>query len=280
MRLNVYVWYVSNTLTYRQLSNLFGIAKSTAWRIVRYVASWLLSIGEEYIRWPNNTDAAIIQAKFLEKSRIPGVFGALDCTHISIIAPRVDKECYFDRNLGYSIVLQAVVDADKKFLNVFCGEPGSLHDSRVLRRSELYRTAESNYHEMFPNNSFLLGDSAYFPTTWLVPPFKDYGNLSEAQRKFNKVHSKARIVIENGFGLLKTRFRRLLHFTEHVHLSFVSDLLISICILHNICCLENDHITNYTLQYNFGPEDEEADFGEEPERRQRLLNLLQNLNVI
>ncbi|XP_054086947.1 uncharacterized protein LOC128921931 isoform X2 [Zeugodacus cucurbitae] len=33
-----------------------------------------------------------------------------------------------------------VVDADKRFVDVTCGEPGSLHDSRVLRRSHLGET--------------------------------------------------------------------------------------------------------------------------------------------
>ncbi|XP_036340226.1 putative nuclease HARBI1 [Rhagoletis pomonella] len=230
----MFIWYISNTITFRQLGNLFGVSQSTGWSVVNNVSTWMVSIGHEYMKWPQGTAAVDTKRKFKEKSGIPGVIGAIDCTHIRIKAPKENKECYFDRKHSYSLVLQAVVDADKRFTDVNCGEPGSLHDCRVLRRSNLFFKAQSEPQSLFPNESFILGDSAYPSTSWLVPPYKDYGNLSVSQRNFNKVHSSTRIVVENAFGLLKTRFRRLLHFTEQTNLCFVVNLIVSACILHNI----------------------------------------------
>ncbi|XP_036346790.1 protein ALP1-like [Rhagoletis pomonella] len=236
----MYIWYLSNTITYRQLANLFGVTKSTTWAIVRRVVAWIISIGYEFIKWPTGEAVEDTTRKFLQRKKVPGVIGAIDCTHITINAPKKDKHIYFDRKRNYSLVLQGIVDADMKFIDIYCGEPGSYHDFRVLKRSAFYRKAENSVENLFPNSTFILGDSAYPCKNYLIPVFKDYGSLTEQQIRFNKIHSSARIVVENAFGLLKGRFRRLLKFTEHKDLCDVTHLVASACIMHNICILKND----------------------------------------
>ncbi|XP_036345587.1 protein ALP1-like [Rhagoletis pomonella] len=223
----MYIWYLSNTITYRQLANLFGVTKSTAWAIVRRVVAWIISIGYEFITWPTGKAVEDTTRKFLQRKKVPGVIGAIDCTHITINAPKKDKHIYFDRKRNYSLVLQEIVDADMKFIDIYCGEPGSYHDFRVLKRSASYRKAENSVENLFPNSTF-------------TTVFKDYGSLTEQQIRLNKIHSSARIVVENAFGLLKGRFRRLLKFTEHKDLCAVTHLVASACIMHNINILKND----------------------------------------
>lgn len=46
---------------------------------------------------------------------------------------------------------------------------------------------------------------------WCIPPFKEFGNLTQAERNFNENLSKTRQVIEHAFALLKGRWRRLKH---------------------------------------------------------------------
>ena len=70
--------------------------------------------------------------------------GAIDGSHISIKAPHINREDYFNRKQNYSINLQGVVDADAKFIDVSTGWPGSIHDARVLRLSTLSRRAEND----------------------------------------------------------------------------------------------------------------------------------------
>lgn len=91
----------------------------------------------------------------------------------------------------------------------------------------------------FPNDSHMIGDLAYKLNERLLVGFKDYGNLSNRQKNFNLALSKSRAVIENAFGLLKGRFRRL-KFVETVRLDLIPLLIICGCILHNICILKND----------------------------------------
>jgi hypothetical protein len=92
------------------------------------------------------------------------------------------------------------------FLDIFVGWPGSVHDSRVLKNSPLFDRIENNQAAMFPINTHLLGDSAYGLSTWLLTPFKDYGNSTQTQRRYNYVHSSTRMAIERTFGALKGCF--------------------------------------------------------------------------
>ncbi|XP_050324429.1 uncharacterized protein LOC126755727 [Bactrocera neohumeralis] len=277
----MYVWYLSNTITYRQLAVLFDVTKSTAWAIVRRVVAWVISIGHEFVKWPTGDALEETTRKFLQRKQIPGVIGAIDCTHITINAPIKYKHIYFDRKRNYSVILQAIVDANKKFIDIYCGEPGSYHDSRVLKRSAFYRKAESNMESLFPNSTFILGDSAYPCRNYLIPVFKDYGSLTPNQINFNKTHSSARIVVENAFGALKGRFRRLLKFTEHRNLCAISNLVASACIMHNICIITNDDtIIDYQIE-SAEPEPETAnELAREAsgDRRNQLLTILARIN--
>ena len=54
-----------------------------------------------------------------------------------INAPSENHEDYFNRKQVCSINLQAIVDADLKFIPTSVGYPGSIHDARVLRLSGL-----------------------------------------------------------------------------------------------------------------------------------------------
>lgn len=91
---------------------------------------------------------------FFLKRGIFKVLGAIDCTHIRIKKPAVKQvvnvDHYYNRKKYFSINLQAVVDSEMRFTNVYCGEPGSLHDARVLRKSSLYNIADENKEALFP----------------------------------------------------------------------------------------------------------------------------------
>lgn len=59
-------------------------------------------------------------------------------------------------------------------MDVYCGEPGSMHGSRLLKRSPFYRKISENAN-VIPSTKTLLGDSAYPQLTYLVTPYKDFG---------------------------------------------------------------------------------------------------------
>lgn len=80
--------------------------------------------------------------------------------------------------------MQTVVDHQMKFTNIYAGWPGCVHDARVLRNSTLYTEAEAG--NLVLVDHYILADSAYPLRNWLITPFKNLGNLTPQQVRFNK----------------------------------------------------------------------------------------------
>jgi len=123
---------------------------------------------------------------------------------------------------------QAVVDADKRFIDLYIGMSGLTNDSRMLRRSTLhYNTTHANL--MTPlcsiegQTPYLLGDLGYPLLSWLMVPHRGVRNLSLSEALFNKKLRSGRYLVENALGILKHSFRELLVKSE-LHLAFLPDV--------------------------------------------------------
>ena len=147
---------------------------------------------------------------------IPGAFrnilGQSKGSHIPIIAPSTDSLDYNNRKGFHSIVLQALVNHECKFMNVFIGWPGSCHDARILDNSSIFVKAEGS---LLPTTTdsiggvavlvVIIGDPACPLLPWLIKPNSSVGHLTREQRCFNYHLSRARVVVECAFGHLKGR---------------------------------------------------------------------------
>ena len=99
----------------------------------------------------------------------------------------------------------------------------------------------------------MIGDSAYAIQSWLMKPFTHNSDLTSQQRNYNYRLCRARIVVENAFGRLKARWRRLtkrndMH-TENIPCVTVTA---AACVLHNICEVHHEHFNDAWLQSNEG----------------------------
>ncbi|XP_031328989.1 putative nuclease HARBI1 isoform X3 [Photinus pyralis] len=119
------LWYLANTETFRQVADRFNVSRSAHRCLVR-VITFLASIKHEYIVWPCKNEAKHIGEEFEKKQGIKNVIGAIDGCHIRINKPKLNQDSYVNRK------------------DVYCGEPGSLHDARLLRKSTLYAKAAEN----------------------------------------------------------------------------------------------------------------------------------------
>lgn len=123
------------------------------------------------------------------------------------------------------------MDSKKLFWNVVCNAPGGTHDSTVFKGSSIYGEMKSctvlDRPLMFVSNvqirPYLVGDSAYKPTSFLLKAFKSKVGQDLAKKNaFDKQIAKGRIKVENAFGILKNRWRILrdlnvtLTFAPHV----------------------------------------------------------------
>lgn len=82
------------------------------------------------------------------------------------------------------------------------------------------------------NNCHTVGDSAFQRSIYVIVSFRDTGKLSDRQKRFNRILSQTRYIIENAFGYLKGRFRRLKYVDADVHK--IPNIFKAACILHDI----------------------------------------------
>lgn len=79
----------------------------------------------------------------------------------------------------------------------------------VFKNSSLGDTLLNNPQEIVTKDVHILGDSTVPLLESLIVPYKAVRILSEKEKLFNKRLSSTRVVIEQAFGLLLGRFRRL-----------------------------------------------------------------------
>ncbi|KAK9685405.1 DDE superfamily endonuclease [Popillia japonica] len=165
------LWCLANMESFRSIGDRFGISKST-------------------YRVPG----LCIMEAFQAINGLEGVIGCIDGSHIKILPPQEYPNSYCNRKNFHSVLLQGVCDNRKLFTHVYAGEPGSMHDSRLFEKSDLFNDIRCGA-VTFPNNSHLVGDLAYKLTEYLMVGFKDLvGDLAYKLTEYLMVGFK-----DNGF---------------------------------------------------------------------------------
>lgn len=164
------------------------------------------------------------------------MLGCIDGTFIPMRTPyHKIKSTYVNRHDMPAITMQGICGPTKLFLDVFTGLPGKIHDARVYNLSFISKRLPQECGQRF----HILGDSAYPIRRWLLTPYRDYGNLTEKQKKYNRRHCGTRVRVENAFGLLKQRWLQLTR-TDFATVPRTADFIMSCCVLHNLCILNDD----------------------------------------
>ncbi|XP_066601197.1 putative nuclease HARBI1 [Prorops nasuta] len=212
----------------------FNLCKSTVWKCVFNTSYVLQNHVNDYIKWPQYRELMQNQNNFQEVSNFPGIVGVIDGCHIRISAPINYPNSYINRKGYHSIILQGICDSKRKFIDVFIGYCGSVHDARVWQYSHIKELIDNDNERYCPKNSHLIGDSAYPLTKVLLTPYKDNGHLTDVQINYNRKLSSTRMVIERTFGLLKCRWRKL-NYIYMFNVEMIPLIILASCILHNIC---------------------------------------------
>ena len=93
---------------------------------------------DKLVTLPSQNEQLQCSNQYEDMKGFPGVIGMIDGSHIQIHKPNERGQDYYNRKDFYSVVLQGVVGKDLKFVDVFTGWPGKLHDARVFRKSQLF----------------------------------------------------------------------------------------------------------------------------------------------
>ncbi|KAJ4926264.1 hypothetical protein JOQ06_008445, partial [Pogonophryne albipinna] len=178
---------------------------------------------------PSTEEWRSIAEKFEERWNFPLCCGALDGLHVVLKAPENTGSQFFNYKGTFSLVLLAVVAAERCFRVIDVGGYGRTSDGGILANSafgqgylklepaqfyivglllncpQLHCADEVPFH-LGPLPHVFVADEAFPLRKNLMRPFPGR-NLPRERRIFNYRLSRARLVIENAFGILCSQWR-------------------------------------------------------------------------
>lgn len=254
-RIAITLYALGSSSEYRTIASLFGVGRTTVGEIVLDVAQeiWKVFSTELYNFYPPSQEKVDENVQGFDALGFPQCFAAVDGCHIEVNPPKSEAVDYFNFKGWHSMILFAAVDYRCRFIYINIGTPGRGNDSTVFENSKLKTQHENN--DIFKINAknlcgilvpvVLIGDSAFRLSSYMMKPFP-YDVNNPQEKLFNLKLSSARIVVENAFGHLKARFRKIGRGLE-VHIENTSIIIQACCILHNICNNNNDQINKLWL---------------------------------
>ncbi|XP_041838410.1 putative nuclease HARBI1 [Melanotaenia boesemani] len=249
----IFIYWLAHGTSYRVTAEAFDIPKSTIHKVVHRIGREIRKARSKVIFFPSHDTLDEVGRGFgvlAQHCAFNKAVGAIDGCHIRIKPPKHNKPDYFNYKQFYSIQLQAVCDSAGRFLDIFVGYGGSVHDTRILRNSPIY--VQALYP---PPGYFLLGDGGYpcleGPIA-IITPYRHplHGRMQE---RFNQAHSRARSIIERAFGMMKARWRATLFKALEVRPRFCSEVALACAVLHNLCLAQGD-VVEEPEQQPHGPD--------------------------
>ena len=224
----------------------FGIGKGSVKNYVRRVVEALHEIKDSVVYWPDCQERKEMRDR-LSAYGFRHIVGIIDGTLIGLnFRPEAFHECYFSRKSMYALNVMIVCDDRKRIIYYNAGWPGSTHDNRVFRNTDLY----INRGKYFSHREYLLGDSAYSASAIMVQAFKKevgQADLPANNKFFNTKLAQVRIASEHCIGILKGRFCCLKKNNIRVKKSVkevkeLVDLIGACVVMHNLLINYDDDI--------------------------------------
>jgi len=218
-----------------------GASPTSIWRIIRRVSTALVVIGKpKFLGWPTSaSEWHECALGFFAASRglMNGAVGAIDNTHIDVKLPLRERDASIDRTGSWTIHIQAVCTAGWRILSWRVGDVGSRQDSGVLQASCLWQAQEAG-RPFIPTGCFLIGDAGFPCRPWLLVPWskRNNGELDARKLQFNKVFCGQRVVIEQLFGIMKSKWQILCRVRQYANFHSPESMrLFATCtaVLHN-----------------------------------------------
>lgn len=212
---------------------------------------------------PSSADEWLrITEGFERKWNFPNCLGSIDGKHVELQAPIGSSSEYFNYKGFHSIVLMAVVDANYCFTYVNVGSQGRLSDGSVFASCQFKKKLNEGKLNLpaardLPGMDVLtpyafLGDDAFPLEPHIMKPYPGVHPKGSNKRIFNGRLSRARIIVENVFGILSVVFR-VLRRPMLFQPENASKVVLTCCMLHNFM-RKNESIDSYNPQGTFDVE--------------------------
>jgi len=129
--------------------------------------------------------ASTTSKQFYDIAGFLNVFGCVDRTKITIIAPRVNEHVYVCRKGFHMLNVQGIRDAKLHFIGVVAKNPGSSHDAFIWYDCSVYSYMAQRATN---DNGWLLDDSKYPLSPFLMTSVLNA--TSSADYCYNKRHTQ------------------------------------------------------------------------------------------
>ncbi|XP_062554268.1 putative nuclease HARBI1 [Armigeres subalbatus] len=214
-----------------------GVHQTTVCKTIWHVCQKIIEKSNEWIKFPSTENEFREAKRSWSRKGKSNAIGAIDCTHVKIERPHRHPDEFINRKGLASFNVQATCDANDVITSIDCSWPGSVHDSRIWKNSDVYRT-------MFENTSgaLLLGDEGYAIAPWIMTPYRNPDTVVRVN--YNKIFCRERVVIERVFGQVKRRFPFLQN-TVRMITHRVPSMVLACFILHNVAKYLQDEDFDY-----------------------------------
>lgn len=237
------VWVLGNTIPLENAAAVFDINESIEEVLMQFLKK-IIALGEQYLTWPDVTEAKQIEQGFLNIYKFPGVIGVVGSLHISIL-PDAKHALYYNREMKkHTIILQVVCDNNLLLRDVCAGCPGGKDIETILRCSPLYAKLSDENGYLVKNGKHLLGGTEHPYMKTLLTPYRGI-NLNERQTKFNALHGSVMYTVEKTFSFLENRFPRLTCM-DTLSPQLATLLVSAASVLHNFTRVRKDACDLYT----------------------------------
>ena len=269
-QLKIALWRLGNDGSasgFRPSASQWGVSEGHINDCTRRVITALFQLREQYIKWPSATERRRESINNDEREGFLGAIGKADNTDIVLQCKpggEFNDEAFWNKKKRYALDLCAMCDSSKKFIYMLTGFSNATHDARVWGHTRLHQDPETYFSE----GQYLLGDSAYTNTEYMVTPYKAPHTRQKRIRKFNRRLSSIRIDIEHAFGILKGRWKSLtglrLRLRTKKQYEFACMWITACVVLHNVL---------HGLDDTWSEEEGWEDIEEEEEHDNELLSL-------
>lgn len=177
------------------------------------------SLVEDYMPVPTTEDWRDIASEFHHRWNFPNCLGSIDGKHVVIQAPNNSGSLFYNYKGTLSIVLLEVVDAKYCFRIIDVGSYGKTSDGGTLANSPFgiglrngtlglpEDTLLPGEEHLGPQPHIFVADEAFPLRRDLMRPFPGTNLPSSRHRVFNYRLSRARLTVENAFGILAAQWR-------------------------------------------------------------------------
>lgn len=188
--------------TYEVLGFLFDLDKSNISRNLQGILAVLRRELGDQIQWPDQSQRKRKLATFMQD--FPDVVAIVDATEQPTRRPQEEqtqKTYYSGKKKRHTLKTQIVVAPDGELIDISETVPGSCHDKKLYD--------ESGVGDQLDDEEAMMGDSGFQGIqrqhrTALPHKKPKGGELTQAQKDYNRRLSQVRVVVENTIAQIKT----------------------------------------------------------------------------